>query len=408
MKTLSTTSELLDTVALGENSEVEFKRDDLRPQDLAKELVALANFEGGIVILGVEDDGTISGIAENDVEQWVMNVCREKIRPPINPSYREIPLIDRNTKVAVVQVSRGLEVHALWHNNSSRCLIRVGSQSREASQSELARLFQQRRSVRAEMQPVSGTSIEDLDRRRLKNYFGQIRKQDIPDDDDDQAWQTILTNTHLMQEDYVTVGGLLLFGELPNSFITRASIRAIAFPGTEKDYDVQEDATLRGPMVPLLNKNNEIVESGLVEEALYFIQRNTRVSVDAIGGRRVTRPVYPRDALREAIVNALIHRDYLLTNIDIELSLYEDRIEIISPGRLPNGVTIENMLYGIRFSRNEQIKSVMRDYQYIEDMGLGIPFKIVKGMREHNGTEPDLFTNGERFTVRLHAKGQTN
>ena len=110
---------------------------------------------------------------------------------------------------------------------------------------------------------------------------------------------------------------------------------------------------------------------------------------------------YPREAVREAVVNALVHRDYLLSNTDIELTIFDDRMEIVSPGCLPNGITPARMLTGCRATRNQLIKDVMRDYRYLENSGMGVPRKIVKSMREHNGTEPVLIEDGERFTLRL-------
>ena len=401
---MTTRTELLEIIANGENSGVEFKRDDLRTQDLAKELVAFSNLEGGMALLGVEDDGTITGLTRQDLEAWVMSVCRDKIRPAIVPFFEVVRGVKDNNDVAIVRVTRGYDVHALRHNNTNRYLMRVGTQSREASQEELARLFQQRGSIRAELRPVSGATLATLDRRRLRNYFGDIRRQDVPADDDEEAWQSLLINTEIMTEEGVTVGGMLLFGKTPNRFLPHAGLDAAAYPGTEPDYDAQERTALRGPMTPLLSKGGDIVENGLVEQALDFVQRNTRVAVEAEGGRRVERPVYPPDALREGIVNALIHRDYLLTSTDIGLAVYSDRLEIVSPGRLPNGITPDRMRAGTRAARNQILKDMMRDYRYLEHMGMGIPRKIVKGMREHNGTEPDLFELYERFVVRLLAQ----
>ena len=401
---MTTRTELLEIIANGENSGVEFKRDDLRTQDLAKELVAFSNLEGGMVLLGVEDDGTITDLTRQDLEEWVMSVCRDKIRPAIVPFFEVVRGVKDNNDVAIVRVIRGYDVHALWHNNTNRYLMRVGTQSREASQEELARLFQQRGSIRAELRPVSGATLANLDRRRLRNYFGDIRQQDVPADDDEEAWQSLLINTEIMTEEGVTVGGMLLFGKTPNRFLPHAGIDAAAYPGTEPDYDAQERTALRGPMTPLLSEGGDIVENGLVEQALDFVQRNTRVAVEAQGGRRVERPVYPPDALREGIVNALIHRDYLLTSTDIELAVYSDRLEIVSPGRLPNAITPDRMRAGTRSARNQILKDVIRDYRYLEHMGMGIPRKIVKGMREHNGTEPDLVELDERFVVRLFAQ----
>ncbi len=400
---MTTRTELLEIIASGENSGVEFKRDDLRTQDLAKELVAFSNLEGGMVLLGAEDDGTITGLARDDLEEWVLNVCRDKIRPAIIPFFEVVRGVRDNQDVAIVRVTRGYDVHALWHNNTNRYLIRSGSQSREASPEELARLFQQRGSMRAELRPVSGAVLANLDQRRLRNYFGNIRQQDVPEDENGEAWRSLLINTEVMTEEGVTVGGMLLFGTIPNRFLPHAGIDAVAFSGTEQDYDAQERTTLRGPMTPLLGKGNDLTENGVVEQALEFVRRNTRVVIDTQGGRRVERPAYPPDAVREGIVNALIHRDYLLTSTDIQLAVYSNRLEIVSPGRLPNGITPDRMRLGTRSTRNQLLKDVMRDYRYLEHMGMGIPRKIISGMREHNGTEPDLIEQDERFLVRLLA-----
>lgn len=401
-----THTELLEIIRNGENSGVEFKRDDIQNHDLAKELVAFANFDGGIVLLGVEDDGSISGITRPRLEEWVMTACRDKIRPGLIPFYEQIKDVEPGKDVAIVRVSRGFDVHTLWHNNKNAYFIRVGTQSREPTPEELGRLFQQRGSFRAELRPVSGATLADLDMRRLSNYFAYVRGQDAPDINDESAWKTLLFNTELMVDDGITVSGILLFGRVPNRFLPQAGIDAAAFSGVNKEYAARERSALRGPMTPLLNDAGEIVEAGLVEQALAFVQRNTAVTgqLEEGGARREETPAYPREAVREAVVNALVHRDYLLSSTDIELSIYEDCMEIVSPGRLPNGITPARMLTGCRAARNQLIKDVMRDYRYLEHSGMGVPRKIVKCMGEHNGTEPVLIEDGERFTVRLLRK----
>lgn len=398
-----TRTELLEMIHNGENSGVEFKRDVIQNHDLAKELVALANFQGGVVLLGVEDDGSVSGITRDKLEEWVMSACRDKVRPGLIPFYEVVKDVEPGKDVAVVRVSRGFDVQTLWHNNKNAYYIRVGTQSREPSPEELSRLFQQRGTFRAELRPVSGAVFADLDLRRLKNYFVHVRQQDVPADDDEVGWATLLFNTEIMVEDGITVSGMLLFGRTPNRFLPQAGIDAAAFPGNSKDYGARERSALRGPLTPLLNDADEIVEAGLVEQALAFVQRNTVVAgrLEEGGARREEVPAYPREAVREAIVNALVHRDYLLSNTDIELTIYEDRMEIVSPGRLPNGITPARMLTGCRAARNQLMKDVMRDYRYLESSGMGVPRKIVKCMHEHNGTEPVLIEEGERFTLRL-------
>ena len=398
-----TRTELLEMIHNGENSGVEFKRDVIQNHDLAKELVAFANFQGGVVLLGVEDDGSVSGITRDNPEEWVMTACRDKVRPGLIPFYEVVKDVEPGRDVAVVRVSRGFDVQTLWHNNKNAYYIRVGTQSREPSPEELSRLFQQRGTFRAELRPVSGAVFADLDLRRLKNYFVRVRQQDVPADDDEAGWATLLFNTEIMVEDGITVSGMLLFGRTPNRFLPQAGIDAAAFPGNSKDYGARERSALRGALTPLLSDADEIVEAGLVEQALAFVQRNTAVAghLEEGGARREEVSAFPREAVREAVVNALVHRDYQLSSTDIELTIYDDRMEIVSPGRLPNGITPARMLSGCRAARNQLIKDVMRDYRYLENSGMGVPRKIVKCMREHNGTEPVLIEDGERFILRL-------
>jgi ATP-dependent DNA helicase RecG len=400
-----TKTELLELIKNGESSGVEFKRDTIDNRALAKELVAFANLRGGRVILGVEDDGSVTGITRDRLEEWVMTACRDKIRPELIPYYEVIRDVEPGKDVAIVQVDRGWAVHHVWHNNHRTYYIRVGTLSREASAEELERLFQQRGTFRLEVRGVSGSSAEDFDYRRLNDYFQRVRSQDTPKADDADAWQNLLLNTEfLIEEDDrkpATVAGLLLFYANPNRFLPQAGIDAVAYPGKEKDYAAKERLSIRGPMTVLMGKDG-IIENGLIEQAVEFVRRNTQVAAAlADGSRREQTWTYPEEAVRETIVNSLVHRDYLLSGMTVELSIYEDRLEVISPGRLPNGITPQRMVTGCRSARNQLLKDVMRDYGYLEHMGMGVPRKIVKGMQEHNGTTPELIEDEELFTVRL-------
>lgn len=403
-----THTELLEIIRNGENSGVEFKRDVIENHDLAKELVAFSNLAGGVVLLGVEDDGSISGITRPKLEEWVMTACRDKIRPAIIPFYEVVKEVEPGKDVAIVRIAKGSDVHTMWHNSRNFYYIRVGSQSREASTEELGRIFQQRGAVRAELTPVSGAKFSDLDIRRLKDYFIRIRQQldIVPSDDDEAGWKTLLTNTEFMDEDGINIAGILLFGHKPQRFLPQASISAVAYPGREKDYAAHERTSLKGAMTALFAADGidrpQIVETGLIEQAIEFVARNTRMAARIVdGGRREDIPTYPPDVIREAIVNAVIHRDYRLSGTDIELSIYEDRVEVISPGRLFNGITPEKMRAGCRASRNQLIRDTMSDYKYMDNSGLGISRKIIPLMRSNNGTDPLLTEDDERFTVTL-------
>jgi ATP-dependent DNA helicase RecG len=403
-------TELLEILRNGESSGIEFKLDDIENRALAKELVAFANFQGGTVLLGVDNEGNVQGLRRPDrkLEEWVMTACRDKVRPELIPYFEVLKDLEPGKDVAVIRVDRGWSVHHVWHNDHRTYYIRVGTQSREASQEELERLFQQRGAFRTELRPVSGSGADDIDQRRLTDYFSRVRQQMVPDSED--GWRNLLLNTELLSDEGATapctVAAMLLFGLNPNRFLPHAGIDAAAYPGKEKDYASIERLSLRGPMVPLMRgehgSRSVLLENGLVEQAVEFVRRNTGVTASLEdGARRVERRAYPDEAIRETIVNALVHRDYLLSSTDIELSIYQDRIEVLSPGKLPNGITPERMRVGCRAARNQLLKDTMRDYGYLEHMGLGVPRKIIRSMRENNCTDPELIENGESFLVRL-------
>ena len=390
----------------GENSGVEFKRDDIRPEDLAKALVALSNLRGGRVLLGVEDDGTVSGLVRDRVDEWVMTVARDKVRPHLIPYVETVTDPGSGRRITVVTVEAGYAVHAVWHNKHSSYIIRVGRQSREASTEELPRLMQQRGAFRAELRPISGSSYEDLDHRRLVDYFQRVRGQTVPERDDRQGWVQLLSATEFLvegvREAVPSLAAIALFGTSTARHLPQSGIDAVAYPGLEKDYAAVERVTLRGPLAPLMTSAGELVEPGIVDSAVAFMRRNVGVRAELANGvRRVETRGLPDEPVREALVNAVIHRDYLLAHTDVELGLYPDRLEVVSPGRLPNGVTVERMLAGTRAARNELLKDVMRDYGYLEHMGLGVPRKIVRGMREFNGSEPEFGIGEESLTLVL-------
>lgn len=402
-------AELAELIHNGESSGVEFKRDDILPEKLAKEMVALLNLEGGHILLGVENDRTVSGLTRDPAktEEWVMEVARVHLRPAAIPYWETIEWSEgRIIGIISLPADAPDKPYKAKRGSAWMTQIRVGTTTRDATDEEEVRLYQQSGRLQYDRKPIPGSSFADLDRRRLVNYFRDFRRQDTPDEEDQEAWLRLLVNTELMAEDrgrpIPSAGGLLLFGTRPNKYMPQAGVTAVAYPGTEKDYEAKERALIRGPAVSLFSKAEELVETGVIQQTIDFVRRNTALQawIDD-GGRRQERWDYPLEAVREAIVNAIAHRDYTITVIDVELSIYSDRLEVISPGRLPNTVTVEKMRAGYRASRNELIKEVLRDYRYIEATGLGVPRKIIQGMLAHNGTDPDLIEDDERFIVRL-------
>ena len=407
-----TKTELLEIIQNGENSGVEFKRDDVQPDSLAKEMAALLNLEGGYIILGVEDDGTVIGLTKShkEAEEWVINVARNNIQLSVIPYWEHIQW-DEGKSIGIITLPSDSpdKPYKAKKGSAWTTYIRVGSTSREATREEEARLYQASGIMRYDRKPVPGSEFKDLDLRRLQNYFREIRKQECPsiEDKDMEDWQKLLINTEFMVESHTrpipTVGGILLFGRSPNRYLPQSGISAVAYPGKEKDYASLERVQIRGPITPLYASSREVLETGIVEQAIEFVRHNTSVEawIDERGVRQDRWKDYPLESVREAIVNAIVHRDYTITVMDIEISIFNDRLEVISPGRLPNTVTVEKIKAGYRATRNELIKEVLRDYRFIEASGLGVPRKIIRGMLEHNGKYPDLIEEENRFIVRL-------
>ena len=182
----------------------------------------------------------------------------------------------------------------------------------------------------------------------------------------------------------------------------QSGIRAICYSGASSAHAVRADEYLKGPLVPLCDpEDGELVKLGLVDKAWDFVRRNTTPSAYLKGARRIDRWELPEEAVREAVVNALVHRDYSIVGTDIMLVIYSDRLEVVSPGRLPNTVTPAGMRLGLRYARNQTLVNVMRDYGYVDARGMGVRNKIIPGMLAHNGTKPDLIAEEYRFTVRL-------
>lgn len=390
-------SELLELIASGESSGVEFKRDDVRPEQVAKEIVALANFQGGRVLLGVEDDGAITGLTRPDTERWIMDVVFGRyVHPMILPFYEEVAF-DDGQRVAVITIQSGVtKPYVLRHNGREDIYVRVGTISRLASREQQARLFASGAMLHPETLPVSGTGLTDLGTDRLTDYLVEyVRDPAAPASA--AAWEERLTGLGFMTaapdgRHVCSIAGLALFGRTPRRALPQAGIRWMAFAGNTKEYQALDDAILDGPLVALTRRveggSVEVVEAGVLERAVDrmtpFISTED-AAVDA-GLRRQRRWHYPIEAVREALLNAVVHRDWT-RSVEVEVVAYVDRLEITSPGALQNSMTIEKMLAGQRSPRNPLLVDVMRDYGYVDARGMGVRRKIVPLVRAEAGED---------------------
>ena len=390
-------AELLEIIASGESSGVEFKRDDVRPEQIGKEVVAMANFKGGRLLLGVEDDGTISGIQRPDTEEWVMNIFASKIHPMLLPFYEEVAM-DDGKRVAVVTFAEGpSKPYVLRHEGREEIYIRVGTTSRRATREQQARLHEIGGMLHTELLPVSGAGLDALDRQRLSDFLQHItRDPSLPQSD--AEWCRRLSALGFLADSpggvpVCTIAGMLLFGQSPRRFLRQAGIRMMIFEGKEKSYDARYDRVLDGPILPLWTTSGENrrvrAGDGLLDMADSILMPFITDEGGEIGHgfRREAAPRFSREVIREVLLNAVAHRDWTRF-ADIEFVVYSDRFEVTSPGPLPNMMTIEKMIAGQRSPRNPHLVDILRDYGYVEARGMGIRSKVIPLVRAMTGRDP--------------------
>lgn len=409
-------SELLKLIESGENSGMEFKRDDIRPEQLGKEVVALANLSGGRIILGVEDDGDITGINRPNIEPWVMDtVCSQYVHPVITPYYEEVKIDDKR-RVAVLTIGQEIsKPYVLRNQGRQEIYVRVGSTSRLATREQQMRLHALGGMLHTELLPVPGSGLGDLDLRRVKDYLSSfVGDKTLPENDDE--WHFRLCGLGFMVElegrpPACTITGLVLFGNPQRRLLPQAGVRWMSFDGDEKSYEARDDRKINGPLVMLRNTSDtgggEIIDKGLMENLIDamrpFVSKESGVVDDSM--RRERKWLYPVEALREAIINAIAHRDWT-RNEEVEVVQYASRIEILSPGALQNSMTIEKMRAGQRSPRNQLIVDVLRDYGYVDARGMGVRNKIIPLLLEQNGREPEFIATEDYLKVIMYQKSE--
>ena len=393
-------AELQDILEAGEGSKVEFKRDGIRPKRLAREIVSFANMNGGRILLGVEDDGTVSGVRRGNLQAWVMDtVIGRCVVPPIIPDYEEVAM--DGGEVAVIDVPAGVaKPYAVKRGERLDYYLRLGNTCQLASREQMARLFESGGLVSVEKMPVHGSDAEELDDRRLREYFERILGDDDADD-----WQRKLLYRDLLVDTgrgdvRCSYAAYALFASEPRRRLPQAGLRLMVFPGPDMDYDASLDEVLDLPFVGLGEQTlGKFIEQSLPERTLSYLQPH--ISHERLSGMTRRRFWdYPVEVIRELLVNAFAHRDWTRQN-DTRVVVYRDRMEVTSPGALPNGMTIDKIKAGQQSPHNTHIVRILRDYGLMDDRGMGIRRKVIPLMRERNGTEPDFEATEDSFKVTL-------
>ena len=297
-------AELQDILEAGEGSKVEFKRDGIRPEQLAREIVSFANMNGGRILLGVEDDGTISGVRRDNLQAWVMDtVIGRCVVPPIIPDYEEVAM--DGGEVAVIDVPAGVaKPYAVKRGERLDYYLRIGNTCQLASREQMARLFESGGLVSVEKMPVHGSDAEELDDRRLREYFERILGDDDADD-----WQRKLLYRDLLVDTgrgdvRCSYAAYALFASEPRRRLPQAGLRLMVFPGPDMDYDASLDEVLDLPFVGLGEQTlGKFIEQSLPERTLSYLQPH--ISHERLSGMTRRRFWdYPVEVIRELLVNA--------------------------------------------------------------------------------------------------------
>ncbi len=331
--------DLKSSVALGEDSRRQFKQDISNADSLAAEMAAFANSEGGTIFIGVTDEGALQGLDKADVariNQLISNAASQNVRSPLTVQSANVA-VGKGRVVIALTVPKGLD-KPYFDRNGIIWLKNGADKRRVNSKEELRRLFQFSDQFHAD-QLSTQAGIEKLDKLRFRDFLRQAYNQDFPDSLPEQI--RLLQNMGLATEEgMLNLAGVLLFAERPEWIKPLFIVKAIRYPGNSvhsTDYLDAEDFSGTLPRI--------------FEGSLAFIMRNLRKVQSGQGVNAPGLPEIPPSVFEELLVNALVHRDYLV-NASIRLFIFDDRIEIISPGHLPNNLTVERIRSGISNIRN--------------------------------------------------------
>lgn len=370
---------LLDIIACGESSRIQFKADFKNVNQLAAEMVAFANSGGGRILVGVNDDGSIAGLLAPDIgrlNQLISNVASQSVHPSINPRTENIRIL--KGLVIIIEVPTGISKP--YMDNQGAIWVKSGADKRKVTaREEIQRLFQSEGLIYADEVPVPYSSIADIEPSVFRHYYENRYEETL--EESGLPLSRLLENLNLVRNGQLTLTGLLLFGKAPQLIKPVFMVKAVVWPSNEIEMEHYIDSQdITGNL------------SAVYEQTLNFITRNLhRVqqgqSVNSLGKLEI-----PKIVLEEMIVNALMHRDYFIS-APIRVFVFDNRIEIISPGRLPNNLTIENIRHGISNIRNPILISHAIHLLPYRGLGTGIrrAFKAWQDIDFINDTDGNQF-----------------
>ena len=380
--------ELIELISRGEDSRTQFKQrqDVTNAKSLAGEIVAFANSKGGKIIIGVDDAGSIIGLSLADVKrinQLLSNTATDCVKPAINLETQNISV--GGLLVMVVTVPEGISKP--YSDNDGVFWVKSGADKRRVtSREEVQRMFQSADLVHADEVPIEGTTSGDLDLEHFGNFFEKHYGEPLNNilDKEGISLGQLLNNIGLAREATLNLAGVMLFARNPQRHRPAFVIKAVSFVGNSPAGDKYRDS-----------QDIEGCLRDLYKGTISFLTRNLRRLQDEKGFNTEGDLEVPLAALEELVVNMLLHRDYFIS-APWRVLLFDNRIELISPGSLPNNITVENIRNGVSVIRNPLIASFATKGNELPYRGIGTGIRralaSVPALELESDHERNLFT----------------
>lgn len=378
--------ELLDIISTGETSKVQFKEELPHRESVAQEIVAKSNSLGGDILLGVKDvTGEVTGLSPEQIERYdrVISEIADNLKPPAYLTTEVVKVIDNDTgkNVLILHVQEG--INKPYKTAKGEIFVKQGSNKRLLTDNaEIMRLFQNSGNLSADEMEIYHTSINDIDENIFREYFKKEFEKTI--EEKGLNFEQALRAKRVLRNNQLTLAGLLFFGKDPQNIKPAFTIKAVSFFGNNmagNNYR-SKPKDLTGTIPQLFEKAFDFLTSNLA-----FIQ--TGESFNSQGKLEISKI-----ALEEFLQNALVHRDYF-KNSPIRLLIFDNRIEIISPGKLPNNLTVEDIKNRNPVIRNNQLVAFSTHTLPFSGLGSG----VYRAIEQEPNTELINDVSGEQFIV---------
>lgn len=348
---------LLEIVAKGENTRTQFKENIYNSDQLAQEMIAFSNSMGGTILVGVSDSGEIKGVTDDDIRrlnQLIANTANENVKPPVFPETEVAGVNDR--KILLIHVPYG--ANKPYSTNKGVYYTKSGSDKRKVSQEELRRLFQESGKLYADETLFKNAGFKDIDLELFKQFHQ--KKYGIPYENGEEGLPQMFDNLNLSSDNSLNLAGLLLFGKNPMKYTPLCQVIAVSFVGNDiAGREYRDSENIEGNLTKLFT------------DGLAFMKRNLRKIQNGQDFNSTGVLEIPPSVLDEMFINALIHRDYFISS-NIRILIFDDRLEIVNPGKLPNNLTVEKIKKGVSVKRNHTLASFAFDLIPYRGIGSGI------------------------------------